>query len=260
MKAVDPNDKDCSEKRINKELREVIKRIIKEFAQKDENIDNALNDEENKLIKLINDGKIFKVSELKSIFDKFTEKGKEAYAKFLKDNHSEESQSLTISRIPNKTGGESVIQTKDITEALEKIKKDGSIKDGQDGTINDKDSLYMSQYISNNTDTGNVPLTKNQVALYKSYCDYNTNNDEFEPISIDDGAKSVMSETVNEVNENKYEYIHNIVNATKVREVPKVQYNSYEYVNSNSNDLNKPIITNYHINDNSDDEKFFRLY
>ena len=72
MKAVDPNDKDCSEKRINKELREVIKRIIKEFAQKDENIDNALNDEENSLIKLINDGKIFKVSELKSIFDKFT--------------------------------------------------------------------------------------------------------------------------------------------------------------------------------------------
>ncbi|WHA04770.1 hypothetical protein N3Z17_06000 [Candidatus Bandiella numerosa] len=284
MKAVDPKDKDFSEKRISKKLRDIIKRIIKGVVNVEGNINDSLSEDDNELIKLINGGGNFKVSALTSIFDKFNDEGKKAYANFLKDDHSEESQDLTISRIPNKTGSESVIQTKDITEALEKIKKDG--------TINDKDSLHMSQYISNNTDTGNVPLTKNQVALYKSYCDYNTNDNEIEPTNTNDDVISVTSETVNEyecVNESKvvvkheywyinerkavvetqkigqqiekenkdtYEYMYSEKKAVKV---PKVQYNSYEYVNSNlnSNDLNKPIITNYHINDNSDDENFF---
>ena len=278
MKAVDPKDRDFSEKRISKELRDIIKRIIKEVVNVEGNIKDLLSEDDNKLIMLINCRKNFKVSALKSIFDKFNDQGKKAYANFLKDNHSKESQSLTISRIPNKTGSESVIQTKDITEALVRIASYNAIKDGQDGTINDEGSLYMSQYISNNTDRENTRLTEDNLKLYKSYCDYNTNDNEIESTNTNDDVISVTSETVNEyecVNESKvvvetqkigqqiekenkdtYEYMYSEKKAVKV---PKVQYNSYEYVNSNlnSNDLNKPIITNYHINDNSDDENFF---
>lgn len=130
MKAVDQNVKDFSEKRISKELREVIKKIVENVVRVNGNINDKLLPEDGTLIEAINNGKKFKVSQLKSIFDKFTDEGKEAYANFLKDDHSEESQNLTISRIPNKTGSESVIKTEDITKALGGIENDDDIKDG----------------------------------------------------------------------------------------------------------------------------------
>ena len=289
MKAVDQNVKDFSEKRISKELREVIKKIVEKVVNVEGNINDKLLPEDGTLIEAINNGKKFKVSQLESIFSKFTDEGKEAYAKFLKDNHSEESQDLTISRVANKTGSESVIKTEDITKALGRIENDDDIKDEGDGVLNGNyNELYISNH--NNTDRENTQLTKENFNLYESYCDYKTNNDEIESINTNDDVESVESETVDDdefingskavvkheykyINEGKpvvkrkeieqqienknqddYDYINSEMKAV---EVQKVQKNTYEYVNSNSNNLNKVNITNYHINDNSDDEKFF---
>ena len=255
IKPVDENFKDFSEKRIGNELREVIKKIVKYVVKVDGNINinDSLSDEDNKLIAAINAGEKFKVSDLKSIFDKFSDQGKEDYVKFLKDNHSEESQDLTISKISSKTGGESVINTGNINNALKVIETDKDIEDGVDGTINGNyDELCISKYISNNTDTENAQLTQDQLFLYKSYCKYETNDDEIKSIRVsDEDAISTTSETVDGMSESKaevkheYEYIYNKVNATKVVEVQEVQKNTYEYVNSNLNNLNKPSITNY---------------
>ena len=50
--------------------------------------DKALTEEDNKLIEAINGVGPFKVSALTSIFDKFTDQGKEDYVKFLQKNVS----------------------------------------------------------------------------------------------------------------------------------------------------------------------------
>jgi hypothetical protein len=75
---------------------------------------------------------------------------------------------------------------------------------------------------------------------------------------INEGKPVVKRKEIEQQIENKnqddYDYINSEMKAV---EVQKVQKNTYEYVNSNSNNLNKVNITNYHINDNSDDEKFF---